>query len=317
MKIKNFAIATLLLSGAILSGCSNQANEKNTNKNQLAIYTTIFPLKDFASKIGGKYVNVTSIYPNGVDAHDYEPTSKQVVNIANADLFIYNGAEMEPFAEKLDQTLKNSKVNILEASKGIHLIKFVGEEDHEDNGNHSEEHHHDKDPHVWLDPTLAKIEAENIKNELIKLKPNQKEYFEANFSNLEKQFNQLDQEFQSLMNHAKRKDIVVSHSAYGYWEHHYGIKQVPITGLSPSVEPSQKELKNVVDFVKKNNVKYILFETFATPKVATVVKDETNAEILRLNHLATISDEDEKAGKDYFELMNENIEVLKKVLNNK
>ncbi|PNB67724.1 hypothetical protein C1X30_35460, partial [Pseudomonas sp. FW305-BF6] len=79
-----------LLSGAILSGCDQKNTANDEHKNHLTIYTTIFPLMDFAKKIGGKYVDVTSIYPAGVDTHDFEPTSKQIVKIANADLFIYN-----------------------------------------------------------------------------------------------------------------------------------------------------------------------------------------------------------------------------------
>ena len=315
MKFTKLAMITLLLSGAILSGCKEENTANDENKNHLTIYTTIFPLMDFAKKIGGKYVDVTSIYPAGVDTHDFEPTSKQIVKIANADLFIYNGAGMEPFAEKINETLKNNDVAILEASKNIEYI-HSSEEHHEDEHDH-EGDQHDVDPHVWLDPTLAKIEAENIKNELTKLMPKNKQYFDDNFNKIEGQFDELDNELKSLILHSERKDIVVSHAAYGYWENRYGIEQIPITGLSPSQEPSQKELKKVVDFTREHNVKYILFETFATPKVASVVKNETNAEILRLNHLATVSEEDLKNKKDYFDLMKENIQILDKTLNNK
>ncbi|QKE71935.1 zinc ABC transporter substrate-binding protein [Arthrobacter citreus] len=311
MKFRKLAITTLLLAGTILSACNKDTKQQSTkDKNKLTIYTTIYPLQDFAEKIGGKYVDVHSIYPTGVDTHDFEPTSKQIVKIANSDLFVYNGAGMEAFADKIKDALKNNNVASLEASKNIELIKSNEEEVHE-------EDQHDVDPHVWLDPSRAKIEAENIKDELIKLMPKNKEYFEANYDKIDGQFDELDSELRNLVLHSKRKDIVVSHAAYGYLEQHYGIKQIPITGLSPSQEPSQKELKNVVDFVNKHHVKYILFETFATPKVASVVKDETHAEILRLNHLATISEDDVKNHKDYFDLMQENVDTLDKALNNR
>lgn len=311
MKFKKLAVTTLLLTGAILSACNKENNQSPKNKNKLVIYTTIYPLQDFAEKIGGKYVEVHSIYPTGVDSHDFEPTSKQIVKIANSDLFVYNGAGMEPFADKIKDTLENNHVAILEATKNVELIKSNEEEVHDD------EDHHDVDPHVWLDPTRAKIEAENIKNELVKLMPKNKQYFESNYDKIDGQFDKLDSEFSHIISHSQRKDIVVSHAAYGYWEQHYGIKQIPITGLSPTQEPSQKDLKKVVDFVKEHHVKYILFETFATPKVATVVRDETHAEILRLNHLATISEDDLKNHKDYFALMQENIDTLDKTLNNR
>ncbi|PGL69912.1 metal ABC transporter substrate-binding protein [Bacillus sp. AFS055030] len=312
MKFKKLAITTLLLTSAVLSACNKETQMQSTkNKNKLTIYTTIYPLQDFTEKIGGKYVDVHSIYPTGVDTHDFEPTSKQIVKIANSDLFVYNGAGMEPFADKISDTLKNNNVSILEATKNIELIKSNEEEIEAD------EDHNDVDPHVWLDPSRAKIEAQNIKDELIKLMPKNKQYFEANYQQIESQFDELDRELRNLVLHSERKDIVVSHAAYGYLEEHYGIEQIPITGLSPSQEPSQKDLKKVVDFVKQHHVKYILFESFATPKVASVVKNETHAKILRLSHLATISEDDLKKHKDYFDLMQENINTLDKTLNNR
>jgi zinc transport system substrate-binding protein len=317
MKLKSVIISSMILIGTILTGCSNtKSNNSLQKKDHLNVYTTIYPLEDFTKKIGGKYVHVKSIYPAGIDAHDYEPSSKQVVDIAKSDLFIYNGAGMESFAEKLNETLKSENVTVLEATKNVPLKKFKGTEEETDSAGHQDEHH-DKDPHVWLDPTLAKIEANNIKDNLVALQPTHKKYFENNFNELSKKFDDLDHQLVNMSKNAKRKDIVVSHAAYGYWEYHYGIHQLSIAGLSASNEPSQKQLKDIVDFVNKNHVKYILFETFATPKVAQVVEQETGAKILRLNHLATVSKEDLSSGKDYFSLMQENIDILNKALNDK
>ena len=71
----------------------------------LKIYTTLYPLEDFANKIGGEYVEVESIMPSGADAHTFEPTTKKMMMIAEADTFIYNGLGMEPFAEKMAEAL--------------------------------------------------------------------------------------------------------------------------------------------------------------------------------------------------------------------
>ena len=64
----------------------------------LLVYTSIYALADFTEKIGGEFVEVESIYPPNADAHTYEPTSKDMVNIAESDIFIYSGVGMEPFA---------------------------------------------------------------------------------------------------------------------------------------------------------------------------------------------------------------------------
>lgn len=288
----------------------------------MTVYTTIFPLKDFAQKIGGSYVDVQAIYPPGADSHTYEPSQKQTVNIAKADLFVYNGAGLEPFVDKLEESLKKENVTIVNTSDGLPLITASEEEheeheeEHEEHEEHEEEHEkHDQDPHVWLDPFLAAKQAEAIKNALIKLQPAHKDEFEKNYEALKKQLDDLDKEFQSAVNTAKTKEVLVSHAAYGYWEHRYGIKQIAVAGLSASEEPSQKQLTEIAQLAKEHQLQYILFETFATPKVAEVVQKETGTKILRLNHLATISEEDEKKNKDYITLMKENLETLKKAMN--
>ncbi|ABS21839.1 metal ABC transporter substrate-binding protein [Bacillus cytotoxicus] len=306
----------LLVFALIFAGCSTKNNSVAKKGDKLSVYTTIFPLADFTKKIGGDYVNVETIYPPGADSHTYEPSQKQTVQIAKADLFVYNGAGLEPFAEKMEKTLKQENVQTVNASQGIDLHASSEDEHHEQESDHKEHgHHHDQDPHVWLDPILAMKQAEKIKDALVKLQPEHKKEFEKNFAALQTKFTDLDDHFKSVVTNAKTKEILVSHAAYGYWEHRYGLKQIPIAGISSSEEPSQKELAAITKTAKEHGLKYILFETFSTPKVAEVIQKETGTKILRLNHLATISEDDVKKNKDYFTLMEENVNVLKEATN--
>ncbi|HDX9580383.1 TPA: zinc ABC transporter substrate-binding protein [Bacillus pseudomycoides] len=307
MKKRSIIFSLVLMFTFLFAGCSNKDNTANRKNGKLSVYTTIFPLADFAKKIGGDYVEVTAIYPPGADSHTYEPSQKQTVQVAKADLFVYNGAGLEPFAEKMEKALKNENVKVLNASKGIEL-RASTEDEHEEG--HKEDHH-DKDPHLWLDPTLAMKQAEAIKNALVDLQPEHKAEFEKNFASLQTKFTSLDNQLKEVADHAKTKEILVSHAAYGYWEQRYGLKQIPIAGISASDEPSQKTLASITATAKEHGLRYILFETFSTPKVAEVIQKETGTKILRLNHLATISDDDAKKNKDYFTLMEENINTLK------
>ncbi|MGG0458426.1 metal ABC transporter substrate-binding protein [Bacillus mycoides] len=306
----------ILIFTLIFAGCSNNKEGAAKKDGKLSVYTTIFTLADFAKKIGGDYVNVETIYPPGADSHTFEPSQKQTVQVAKADLFVYNGAELEPFAEKMEKSLKKENVKIVNASKDIELRTSSEEEQHDHGDGHKEdEHHHDKDPHVWIDPTLAMKQAEKIKNALVELQPEHKKEFEKNFAALQTKFTDLDDQFKAVVANAKTKEILVSHAAYGYWEQRYGLKQIPIAGISASDEPSQKQLADITKTVKEHDLKYILFETFSTPKVASVIQKETGTKVLRLNHLATISEDDAKNNKDYFTLMEENVNTLKEATN--
>lgn len=311
-------ITMMSIVGCSSNTASNGEKAENSKEDQLIIYTTIFPLQYFTKKIGGDHVLVESVFPPNADAHTYEPTTKQMVKMAEADLFIYTGIGLEGFAEKAHESLETENVKVIKAGDGIELIKSKDEDEHADKheDEHTDEHthHDDLDPHVWLDPVLAVQLAENIKNALVELKPEAKKDFEENFEQLKEQLNDLDQQFKDVVQNAERSEIVVSHAAYGYWENRYGIQQIYISGLSPTSEPSQKELAEIIEFAKKHNIKYVIFEQNVSNNIANIVQSELGAEALTLHNLESITEEEMKNGEDYFSLMKQNLETLKKAL---
>ncbi|MDQ0160943.1 metal ABC transporter substrate-binding protein [Aeribacillus alveayuensis] len=309
-------ITMIIIVGCSSNTASNGEKVENSKEDQLIIYTTIFPLQDFTKKIGGNHVLVESVFPPNADAHTYEPTTKQMVKMAEADLFIYTGIGLEGFAEKAHETLETENVKVIKASEGIELIKSNDEDEDEHADKHEDEHTHldDLDPHVWLDPVLAVQLAENIKNALVELKPETRKDFEENFEQLKEQLNDLDQQFKDVVQNAERSEIIVSHAAYGYWENRYGIQQISISGLSPTNEPSQKELAEIIEFAQKHNLKYVIFEQNVSNNIANIVQSELGAEALTLHNLESITEEETKNGEDYFSLMKQNLETLKKAL---
>jgi zinc transport system substrate-binding protein len=190
------------------------------------------------------------------------------------------------------------------------------EHSHEDGAHEGDEHNHaDGDPHVWLSPTLSISLAENIKNALVELKPEAKEDFEANFQSLKEELESLDSEYKETIETAKTNKILVSHAAYGYWEKQYGLEQISVNGLSPTQEPSQKQLTEIIAKAKENNIQYVIFDQNISGKIAEVVKKEIKAEALTLHNLEAATEEDVKNGEDYFSLMRKNLEKLEKALN--
>ncbi|WP_078414114.1 metal ABC transporter solute-binding protein, Zn/Mn family [Priestia abyssalis] len=333
MKLKAGLMALSLAFTSFLAACGSENTSGNADSevkdDALQIYTTIYPLQDFAAKIGGEHVKVESILPPGVDAHTFEPTPKTMVTLAKADAFIYSGAGVEGFVEAAKDTLKSEDVKLVEAAHGIELAhhdehgteeahdEHAAEESHDEHAaeeTHDEHDHGDVDPHIWLDPILAIELAENIKTELTELKPEAKEDFEKNFETLKSDLETLDKEFTQVIESAPKKEILVAHAAYGYWEGRYGIEQLSVSGLSPTSEPSQKELQNLVSTAKEHGIKYVIFEQNATPKIAELVKKEIGADSLTLHNLEAVTEEDIKNKEDYFSIMKKNLETLKTAL---
>ena len=322
MKKLSFVGVIGLVIGLILSGCSEQETPSQTNQSDmLTVYTTVYPLDYFAQRIGGEHIEAKTIYPPGADEHTYEPSQKDMIQLAEADLFIYVGLGLEGFVEKAKGTLENEDVHLLGAGEHLHLEE-VDEENHSDeedvdeHDHEEEDHNHGNvDPHVWIDPIYSKELAEAIKVELVELLPEYKDELEENYQQLISELSTLDNKFTNLVENAKQKEILVSHSAYGYWEERYGIKQISISGMSTTSEPSQRELQKIISEAKGTNLKYVLFEQNYQSKLAEMVKQEIGAKSLTLHNLSVLTKEDIDNQETYFSLMEKNLQTLEKALN--
>ncbi|WP_202078916.1 metal ABC transporter solute-binding protein, Zn/Mn family [Caldalkalibacillus salinus] len=192
-----------------------------------------------------------------------------------------------------------------------------GHDDGHEHDDHNNDHAHDHgeyDPHVWLDPVMAKQQAEAVLATLIEQDPANAEDYEENFSDLAQRLDSLNDEFNELSDHVVRRDFIVSHSAFGYIAHRYDLNEISVTGLSPSNEPSQQQLRQIIEFANDRDIQYILFENFVTPRVAEVVKDQLGLESLIIHNLEGLTEEEVTQGEDYFTLMEKNLEVLREAL---
>lgn len=293
----------MLLLLLTITGCSSTSSEEG-NQDGMKIYTSIYPIQYLAEHIGGDTVNVESVYPPGVDAHTYEPTSKEMTSIASGDAFIYLGAGMEGFAESAADALESQDVALFEL--GTHEELFQTEHAHAEDGHN----HGDYNPHIWLDPIRMIDMAGIIKGKLIELNPDEKQIYVENFKALKKELLALDKKYRETLETKEHKEILVSHAAYGYWEERYGIKQIAISGLTSSAEPSQKELTKIIDKAKTDQLEYVIFEQNGSDRVSSIIQEQIGAKALHIHNLSVLTEEDIKQNEDYFSLMNHNLEVL-------
>ena len=307
------AAALLLLAG----GCANNAAEpkEKESSNQLTVYTTVYPLQYFTERIGGEHVNVQSIYPPGTDEHVFEPSQKDIMALAKADLFFYIGLGLEGFVQKAQQTLQKENVHFVPAADAIDPEQLGEGHDHDDEEDHSHEPHA-IDPHVWISPYLSTLLAEKIKDELADELPEHAEEFEQNFNSLYDDLEMLDRDFKTMADTAANKTFFVSHAAFGYLADTYGLTQLAVSGLDSQNEPSQKQLAALMEEAKAHHIRYILFEQNVSSKLAEVIQKELQATALTLHNLSVLTAEDLTNEEDYFTLMRKNLAVLETALNN-
>lgn len=302
MKIKKIVgiILSVMLITTALSGC-NSADEK-TNDGKLNVYTSFYAMYDFTKKIGGDKINITNLVPAGIEPHDWEPTTTDIINLEKADMLIYNGAGMEHWAKTILSSLENKDLITVEASSGIALL-----ESHHDKGEVS-------DPHVWLSIKGAKAEMEAIKNALVIADPDNATYFQDNYIKYAAEFDTLDQKYTDTLSALVNKDIIVAHQAFGYLCNEYGLNQIAIEGLSADSEPDPARMTQIIQFAKENNIKTIFFEELVSPKVAKTIADEIGAVTAVLNPLEGLSDDEVKNGEDYLSVMEANLAAIKLAL---
>lgn len=319
----------LLIIGLImilLTGCNKGKSINETassGDDKLVIVTTLFPQYDFARQIAGDLAEVILILPPGVESHSYEPTPQDIVTIQEADLFVYTGDMMEPWAKKVLSSIQSDSLIIVDASKGVELLQHEHDEneiEHEDE--HEDEHEgednatHEEgevDPHIWLDPNNAMIMVDNILEALIAKDPTHSELFMKNASAYQEELQKLDQEFVELFKHVDYNEIIYGgHFAFGYFAHRYGLTHVsPYVGFSPDAEPTPQRIAELIDLMNESGQTVIYFEELVDPKVAKVIAEETGAEMLLLNGAHNITKKELENGATYCSIMRENIEQLK------
>lgn len=304
MKRTGLLVLSFLLLLTVLSLSACGGGKSDLVEGKVNVVTSFYPLYDFAQKIGGDNVHVINVVPAGVEPHDWSPKSKDVSQIAKADLFVYHGAGFEGWVpDFLNSLQKDAKVRAVEASAGINLLKSS---EKAESG--------EFDPHTWLSPLNAKKIAENIKNALVETDAAHKADYEANFAKFASQLDQLDKDYKDAFAKLPGKDIVVSHDAFAYLSRDYGLTQKPIAGLSPESEPTAQDMKEINNFVKANKVKYIFFEELVSDKLAKTLAKDAGIETLVLNPLEGLTDKEIKAGEDYISVMRKNLLNLVKAL---
>lgn len=290
----------------VLVGCSTGASSTN-HDDKVQIYTSIYPIQYATERIAGDIATVDTIYPPGVDTHNYEPTSKEITYIAEADAFFYVGGNMESFASTIQTALTNQDLMFIELSDHNELFEH-GDYKHDED--EDESHGHDHDPHIWLDPLKMIDIGEIIQTELSANYPEHATVFAKNFDIYKSDMETLDKAYKTGLSERDTDYFLVTHGAYEYWEESYGIKQIPIRGRSNSDEPSQKDLVEVAKLAVENNIKYVLFEQNNDDYVSTIILNYLDGEKLYLHNLEVLTAEDISKDEDYLSLMQQNLAVL-------
>lgn len=273
----------------------------NTTERSVQIVASFYPLYEFSSRVAGDRADVTTLVPPGIEPHDWEPSLADVTRVRAADMLVINGAGFESWADSIGAR------KIVNTSEGIEL-----EEHEEEDGGHG---HGAADPHIWLDPILAKQQVATIRDALEQADPDNAEYYSKNAASYMAELDSLDSYIRSELSSCERSEFIAFHDAFGHFAERYGLEQHAIHGLSPEGEVLPQRLEQVIGLARSLGISVIYSEDLADSRLAQVVAGEIpGGRVLVLSPIEGISRDERTAGIGYVEKMMENVTNLKEGL---
>lgn len=269
---------------------TDPASQDPSPQRKVKVVASFYPILEFVKKVGGDRVEVSSLIPQGMEPHDFDPTVQQVQNVESADMLVYNGGGLEgPWIKKI-----NAKFAV-DSSQGLNSTELTAH-----------------DPHIWLDPILAKEQVNKILEGLIKVDPRSTVYYNENAKQFMSELDSLDGIIKSELSDCEKRDFIAFHNAFSYFANRYGLTQHSIQGLSPEAEVLPQQIQQVIELARGRGIDTIYSEDLIDPRLANVIAQEIpNSKVLVLSPIEGINKEEQNAGEGYLNKMRENLEILK------
>ncbi|MBI1658463.1 MAG: zinc ABC transporter substrate-binding protein [Thaumarchaeota archaeon] len=309
--------------------------------NGLALISTV-PIDDTALAILEEYENgmrdetqtadAIASSLNGEEARavlegyrDGTATILETIHLIDA---IYSGGyeyTVLPEVRAILQSIQDGDITYAQGLEEMHGMLSTPEDDGHGHG-HSHGHSHGEedagddghdhgivDPHVWLDPVLAIQQVYNIRDGLASANPAGAEVYRANAESFAAQLEELHRDYSGGLSDCAQDTIVTTHQAFGYLVERYGIKVETLSGIAPEAI-SAVDVVDLVEFMRDNDIGYVLAEDIVDTRVVNVLAEETGAQVLTLSPLESATASQLESGVTYMDRMRENLTILETAL---
>jgi zinc transport system substrate-binding protein len=286
------------------------AQQDREEQKKMTVIASFYPLYEFASRVAGDRAEVSSLVPAGIEPHDWEPTAEDMSRGRSADVLVINGAGFERWINDM-----NAKV-IANTSEGIEF------DYKEENETGDDEHGHEGgaavvgvNPHVWLDPMLAKYQIDKIRNVMARSDQANSDYYNQNADQFSAELDSLDAFIRSELADCDKSDFIAFHDAFIYFSERYGLRQHSIHGVSPEGEILPQTIQQIIELANELDINVIYSEDLVDSRLADTIANEIpNGKVLVLSPIEGVDKEEQAAGIGYIDKMKQNIASLKEGL---
>lgn len=310
-KIAAILIVLTLLS-LPLAGCGA---ESAPEREGISVVATVFAPYDFARQLVGERGEVTLLLPPGSEAHSYEPSPKDIIEIQNCDVFIYVGGVSDAWVADVLESVGDG-VRTVTLMDCVELL----EEEHVEGMEIDEEEHNDGeveyDEHVWTSPRNAKLICEKIADALCEADPEGSADYQAALKDYSAQLDALDAAFTEVVANGVRNTVVFGDRfPLLYFARAYGLEYYAAwPGCADEAEPSAATVTFLIDKVKEENIPVVFHIELSNEDMVDTICDETGAKKMLFSACHNVTRTQFEEGVTYLDLMWQNVDALKEAL---
>lgn len=325
--------------GASLAGCSDSEKSGNSD-GKIKVIATIFPAYDFSRQVFGDNAEVTMLLSPGQESHSFDPSAKDIVEISNCDLFVYNGGESDEWVESVLKS--NPDLNTFKMSDAVNLleeevVEGMDASHHHDHDEHDHDHEHDEDEihddhdhdehdhdedeeeydeHVWTSPENAAKIVDKLGEKAAELFPDKSEQLLSNAKDYSKKIHELDDKFAELFKNEDRYFVFGDRFPLLYFFREYGLNYyAAFPGCGTATEPSAKTIAFLTEKLNEGStVPAVFCIELSGGRIASVIAGDSGIPIAEFHTCHNIDTNDFAGGASWLSLMEKNYNMLQHFL---
>lgn len=233
------------LLAAVLPACAHRASFDSAQDDamgKIKVATTISTLNSFVQGVGGEYVSVKNIVPVGASPETFQPAPQDVATVADANLLVENGAGLETWLDKLLRDAGTRNLHVVVAADGLPVKNM--------------------NPHLWMDPVLAKEYVRKIRDALIEIDPTHAGDYRRNAASYDARLDELIAQIRRKIATVppSHRYMIVFHNAWQYYNDRFGITTLGFVERNPGQEPNPQQIAQLIDLAKQHHVHGVFSE---------------------------------------------------------
>ncbi|MCD4751554.1 MAG: zinc ABC transporter substrate-binding protein [Anaerolineaceae bacterium] len=283
MKTKGIFLFVVLVVVLLFTACQSTVEQGPTGDERMVVFVSVVPQQYFVDRIGGEFVDVRVMVEAGDSPATYEPKPSQMAALSEAKIYYSIGVPFETvWLEKI--TSMNKSMVIVDTASGIERLPIMDEHSHENDEKETDHKEGALDPHIWLSPSLVKIQARHIFSALVEADSEHAKEYESNLNAFLSDIESLEEELTQTLSDLETRKFMVFHPSWGYFARDFDLEQIAIE--VGGTEPSAEEMVELIEKAQKEDIHVIFAQPEFSQQDAETIANAIGGEVVLISPLA-------------------------------